>query len=97
MLHSLDVEDQKGTVLDPDKASPDGSDSRVSIVPIGRENLSKALPPHESYEGRHRWDPNVVWSEKEETSLVLKTDLYLLSWICVMISSQETPVLVYLC
>jgi hypothetical protein len=82
MAHVDLVQDPKEVVVSP--RSPDGSTSHISVVPVGRENLSKALPPHESYEGRHRWDPNAVWSEKEEARLVWKTDLYLLSWLCVM-------------
>lgn len=53
-------------------------------VPVGRENLSKVLPPHESYEGRHRWDPAFTWTEDEEKKLVRKTDFLLLSWLCLM-------------
>ncbi len=84
MAHPGFVQDQKETIISPETKSPCGSPSHISIVPVGRENLSKALPPHESYEGRHRWDPNAVWSEKEEARLVWKTDLYFLSWVCVM-------------
>lgn len=51
---------------------------------VGREHLSRVLPPHESYEGRHRWDPTLEWDEAEEKKLVRKTDAYLLSWLCVM-------------
>jgi hypothetical protein len=75
--------------FEQDKNSPSGSTSHISIVPVGRENLSKALPPHESYEGRHRWDPDAVWSEKEEARLVRKTDLYLLSILCVMVCTEK--------
>ena len=61
------------------------SASQISVAHIGRENLSDALPPHESYEGKHRYDPGATWTEQEERKLVWKTDLYLLSWICVMV------------
>lgn len=87
MVHVKDSEDHMGSVFVADKTSTDDSGAYGSIVPVGRENLSNALPPHESYEGRHRWDPNVVWSQKEERSLVWKTDRYLLSWICVMVGN----------
>ena len=53
-------------------------------IPVGRENLSKVLPPHESYEGHHRWDPAFTWTEAEEKVVIRKTDLFLLSWLCVM-------------
>ena len=63
---------------DGTKLTPSGD------IPVGREHLFHALPPHESYEGRHRWDPDLFWTETEEKKLVRKTDLYLLSWLCVM-------------
>lgn len=47
-------------------------------------NLAENLEPHESYEGKYRWDPGATWDRAEETTLVRKTDLYLLTWICVM-------------
>jgi Major Facilitator Superfamily len=61
-----------------------GDTSHLEAVPVGREHISGALPPHESYEGRHRWDPAFKWDEQEEKKLVWKTDLRLLSWLCVM-------------
>jgi hypothetical protein len=78
---------EKGFGYIPRKTSLDGSASQIEdqVIPVGRENLSGALPPHESYEGRHRWDPSATWTEQEERRLVRKTDLYLLSWICVMV------------
>lgn len=72
--------DSESTAIDGAKlATTDSGD-----IPVGREHLSKALPPHESYEGRHRWDPSMTWTDDEEKKLVRKTDLYLLSWLCVM-------------
>lgn len=78
---------EKGFGYLPRKTSLDGSASQTEdqAIPVGRENLSEALPPHESYEGRHRWDPSATWTEQEERRLVRKTDLYILSWICVMV------------
>jgi hypothetical protein len=67
------------------KSSLDESVSHVEVTDIGREHLADALPPHESYEGRHRWDPAATWTEQEEARAVRKTDLYLLSWVCVMV------------
>lgn len=75
---------------DPPKKSINGSGpeaasvSHLSVARVGREELSDALPPHETYEGRHRWDPNFTWTAEEEKKVVRKTDFYLLSWICVM-------------
>ena len=54
-------------------------------VLVGRENIHNTLPPHESYEGRHRHDPLAEWTAAEERSVVRKTDLRLLSWLCVMV------------
>ncbi|MBE3044964.1 hypothetical protein IMZ48_20880 [Candidatus Bathyarchaeota archaeon] len=54
-------------------------------VTIGRENLHAALPPHASYEGGHRFDPLAEWSPEEEKAVVRKTDLRLLTWLCVMV------------
>lgn len=73
------------------KASLDGSASQIEdrAIPVGRENLSEALPPRESYECRHCWDPLATWTEQEECRLVRKTDIYLLSWICVKAVSVE--------
>jgi hypothetical protein len=68
--------------------SMSGVDSQVEVA-VGRENLSHALPPHESYEGRHRWDPAFEWDEAEEKKVVRKTDLFLLSWLCVMFVSAK--------
>lgn len=79
-----DIEDHGHDESPTTKSSPD-AERRASNLPIGRENLSGALPPHESYEGRHRWDPSATWSESEERRVVWKTDLYLLSWLCLMV------------
>jgi hypothetical protein len=61
--------------------------STLTATRIGRENLSDALPPHESYEGLHRYDPGATWTEAKERKVVRKTDLILLSWLCVMVCS----------
>jgi hypothetical protein len=59
--------------------------SYSSTAPIGRENLSDQVPPHETYEGLHRWDPAATWTPEEEKKLVRKTDYLLLSWLCLMV------------
>lgn len=79
-----EMDTEKGAGSSPRKSSLDGSISHHSLVPVGREHLSEALPPHESYEGVHRWDPNATWTEDEERRVVRKTDLFLLSWLCIM-------------
>lgn len=59
------------------------------VVAVGRENLHGALPPHDSYEGGHRFDPLAEWSPEEERVVIRKTDMRLLTWLCVMVA--ETP------
>ncbi|MCJ1252070.1 hypothetical protein MMC30_009308 [Trapelia coarctata] len=66
------------------KLSIDQNDSDFEQPLVGRDHLSSTLPPHESYEGLHRWDPAAEWTPEEEAKVVRKTDLYLLSWICLM-------------
>lgn len=51
---------------------------------VGRGELADIIPPHESYEGAHRFDPLASWTPEEERRVVRKTDLRLLSWICIM-------------
>lgn len=63
--------------------SDEGSKAHIEV---GRENIHNAIAPHETYEGRHRFDPHVEWTAAEEKRVVRKTDMYLLSWLCVMVS-----------
>jgi hypothetical protein len=51
---------------------------------VGRQELADIVPPHDSYEGQHRFDPHASWSVEEERRVVLKTDLRLLTWLCLM-------------
>lgn len=60
------------------------SEIHSPLPSVGRDHLYDALPPHESYEGIHRYDPTATWTAKEEAAVVRKTDMYLLSWICLM-------------
>lgn len=60
-------------------------------VEVGRENLHNTIQPHESYEGAHRWDPDITWSPQEEKRAIRKTDMMLLSWLCVMVSPPSPP------
>ncbi|OJJ74579.1 hypothetical protein ASPBRDRAFT_193294 [Aspergillus brasiliensis CBS 101740] len=61
----------------------DSQSSKVSIE-VGQEHLAGVTPPHESFEGYHRFDPTATWTPQEERKLVLKTDMMLLTWICFM-------------
>jgi hypothetical protein len=76
--------------VDRKKVSGEPSTSQISVARVGRENLWDSLAPHETYEGRHRYDPGTTWTEQEERRVVWKTDLYLLSWICVMVRDLAT-------
>lgn len=60
------------------------TNSLKATAKVGREELADIVPPHDSYEGRHRFDPGAKWTEEEERRVVRKTDLYLLSWLCLM-------------
>ena len=78
------------TLSSSPRLSSDASVSHVEVASVGAEHLSKVVPPHESYEGAHRWDPDARWSAQEEKALVWKTDLYLLSMICLMVRRLHT-------
>ncbi|PNH64238.1 hypothetical protein VD0002_g4352 [Verticillium dahliae] len=71
---------------DTPRAGPGESSSLKGLtdVQVGRSELSDAIPPDHKYEGRHRWDPTATWTEAEEKSVIRKTDLCLLTWLCVM-------------
>lgn len=62
----------------------EASVTKASLVTVGRENLAHTLPPHESYEGRHRWDPELTWTPEEERRVVRKADFYFLPALCLM-------------
>jgi hypothetical protein len=51
---------------------------------VGRQELADIVRPLESYEGYHRFDPYASWSIEEERNVVRKTDLRLLTWLCLM-------------
>lgn len=63
----------------------------ISTARAGVENLFDKTPPHESYEGAHRYDPKATWTQDEESALLRKTDLYLLSWVCLMVRCRSQP------
>ncbi|PWY89883.1 MFS general substrate transporter [Aspergillus heteromorphus CBS 117.55] len=65
------------------QTAEDTQSSKVSIE-VGQEHLAGVIAPHESYEGYHRFDPTASWTPQEERKLVMKTDLMLMTWICVM-------------
>ncbi|EAU34147.1 conserved hypothetical protein [Aspergillus terreus NIH2624] len=66
-------------------ARVDEEDIQSSKSPnIGQENLAGVTTPHETYEGYHRFDPTASWTPKEERAVVRKTDMLLLTCICLM-------------
>lgn len=66
-------------------SNEDDLQSSKGPVAVGQEHLATVIPPHESYEGYHRFDPTASWTPQEERRAVLKTDVFLLSWICLMV------------
>ncbi|RGP59907.1 mfs transporter [Fusarium sporotrichioides] len=78
-MGNLDIETSSAVA---DRTSVDNIDK--SQIGVGRTELSHALPPHADYEGGHRWDPSATWTPEEEKRAVRKTDLKLLSWLCLM-------------
>ncbi|KAF7588748.1 hypothetical protein BBP40_005244 [Aspergillus hancockii] len=52
-----------------------------AFVGGGATELYEPIP---EYEGRHRYDPSVEWTEKEEKVLVRKLDYRICSWVCLM-------------
>ncbi|PVH98062.1 MFS general substrate transporter [Periconia macrospinosa] len=65
------------------RVSEDGG-SLKAPTKVGRQELADIIPPHDSYEGKHRFDPHATWTEAEERRVVRKIDWLLLSWLCVM-------------
>ena len=72
---ALVAEEYEGATTESSKAS----------IGVGQEQLAGVTPPHETYEGYHRFDPLASWSVKEEKAVIFKTDILLLSWVCVMV------------
>lgn len=66
------------------KSSLDAESVSTSELPVSTASLSEVVPPHESYEGYHHWDPTLTWTAEEEKRVVRKVDFYLLSVICLM-------------
>lgn len=62
----------------------EGTNTKVPTA-ITQGNLDNVISPHEAYEGYHRFDPAATWTVQEERKVVFKTDLMLLSFICLMV------------
>ncbi|KAL4956468.1 MFS general substrate transporter [Aspergillus filifer] len=52
-----------------------------AFVGGGATELYEPIP---EYEGRHRYDPKVEWTEADEKKLVRKLDYRICSWVCLM-------------
>lgn len=76
--------DTKDVESYPRVVSDHGSVAYSSERQVGRDHLAAFIPPHDSYEGKHRFDPTATWTAAEERRAVRKTDMYLLSWLCLM-------------
>lgn len=66
------------------KVSLDGASSAPSDEHLIAGSLADVVPPSPNYEGYDRWDPSLTWSANEEKKVVWKTDLLLLSMLCLM-------------
>jgi hypothetical protein len=80
------LESGKGEPIVRRRSSDECSASHVSTPPVSQEQLSRVIEPHDTYEGKHRWDPEAEWTPAEEAAVVRKTDFLLLSWISLMVS-----------
>ncbi|KAK3643226.1 hypothetical protein LTR56_010374 [Elasticomyces elasticus] len=47
-------------------------------------SLDSHYKPIDSYEGRHRYDPDFEWTPAEEKRVVRKIDYKICSWVCLM-------------
>lgn len=83
-MTGVDIERGKKTSISTGDNEDDFQSSKGSVA-VGQEHLTTVIPPHESYEGYHRFDPTASWTPQEERRAVLKTDVLLLSWICLMV------------
>ncbi|KAI7549440.1 MFS general substrate transporter [Hortaea werneckii] len=58
--------------------------SEVSHTALDDGSLAAFYKPIDTYEGRHRYDPNFEWEPAEERRLVRKIDYRICTWVCVM-------------
>ncbi|KKY22824.1 putative phthalate transporter [Phaeomoniella chlamydospora] len=67
-----------------DYDSDDNSESDVELDSKAflTDDVTDHYAPIESYEGRHRYDPNFRWDEEEERKVVRKIDIRICSWVC---------------
>ncbi|RMY73939.1 hypothetical protein D0862_14209 [Hortaea werneckii] len=58
--------------------------SEVSHTTLDDGSLAAFYKPIDTYEGRHRYDPNFEWEPAEERRLVRKIDYRICTWVCLM-------------
>lgn len=58
--------------------------SEVSHTALADGSLAAFYEPIDTYEGRHRYDPNFEWEPAEERRLVRKIDYRICPWVCLM-------------
>ena len=69
-------------------ASPVAKDPQLSSEvcrgALDDGSLAAFYKPIDTYEGRHRYDPNFEWGPAEEKRLVRKIDYRICTWVCLM-------------
>ncbi|KAL7412614.1 major facilitator superfamily domain-containing protein [Mrakia frigida] len=68
----LDFSSVEANEIDPDQNVLDNKELRDYYAPV------------DSYEGRHRFDPESTWTEEEENAVVRKVDLRVMSFACLI-------------
>ncbi|PSN61237.1 MFS general substrate transporter [Corynespora cassiicola Philippines] len=58
--------------------------NRDGVTFAGRDLGSDHYEPIDSYEGKHRYDPNFDWEPEEERRVVRKIDKRICTWVCLM-------------
>ena len=74
------ADDQHGRERKDSFVVPEGDSEAEKILGTGTDSLE----PHESFPGKHRWDPYATWTEAEERAVLWKTDLQLLLFFCII-------------
>ena len=71
----LPIRERKDSVIETRRFSKPGKSG---------DNQLEQVEPHQNFTGRHRWDPDALWSAEEDARVVRKTDLHLLLCFCAM-------------
>ena len=74
-----------GSSGDVERAANDlGSDGEHAFSDPKVAEYWRGVYENAKYECRHRFDPSATWTPEEEARVVRKTDLRLLTWLCLM-------------